>query len=609
MEGSDLPAVAVALEVGRGRSLEPVPFGRSRRSQSVPGATLSLLRDRRFVFLDLDGLDTLADIDLVASEPESDWTRLGLLSTSLRVAVGETSPPVQIPSLQPPFRYDEMGEPKKWTACRVVAQRGQAYSVNIVGVDWVRVSEQPDRLELVATDQGPLPEPVVGSLTRVSPLYTAVLPPLSLGRAASVALIVDDQGAESTIPIDVAGREASVSEPLPDRFVAGGTADVAGDGSPDVALDLVRWRDHRLLAVMDLGLAGTPVAVATGARGNRVPLVPSDTEAEVSFPSRPPAGMELVGLAATFADGRRDITVEPRSTGSPRTAGRCSSTGATRRPCSPRRCTRCCAGAWAPSQGGPAHRLGPRRARGAYGRLVGAWADEDGPRVALRDRSAVRVSRTAVHPSLRPRGTLATRQGARSSAGRPAGGLPPAPRARRQRSRRGDGLRLADYHRLHLPTARPLLDELVGEEKLVEVEVEGWRDRAFLHPEAATPRVDRGTALLSPFDPVVWHRDRARRLFGFHYRIEIYVPEAKRVHGYYVLPFLCNGALVARVDLKADRKAGALLVRAAFHEEGVEPASVAGPLRDELARLAAWLGLDYVIHGDRGTLIRALAAA
>ena len=151
---------------------------------------------------------------------------------------------------------------------------------------------------------------------------------------------------------------------------------------------------------------------------------------------------------------------------------------------------------------------------------------------------------------------------------------------------------LADYFRLPMPQARPLLAELVEAGELVPVEVEGWSEPALAHPEAKRPRRVEGRALLSPFDPIVWFRPRAERLFDFTYRIEIYVPEAKRVHGYYVLPFLLDGELVARVCLKADRKAGALLARASFAEDGVDRPRVAHELAQSLDELASWLDLE-----------------
>ncbi len=173
----------------------------------------------------------------------------------------------------------------------------------------------------------------------------------------------------------------------------------------------------------------------------------------------------------------------------------------------------------------------------------------------------------------------------------------------------GTSADLADYYRLHLPTARPILEELAGDGLLVRAEVPGWRGPTYLHPEAVRARSAAGTALVSPFDPLVWNRDRALRLFDFHYRIEIYVPEPKRTYGYYVLPFLHDGHLVGRVDLKAHRTSGNLEVRSAHHEAGVDPAHVAGPLREELCRVAQWLRLDGIVFADRGSLMPALQRA
>jgi uncharacterized protein YcaQ len=159
---------------------------------------------------------------------------------------------------------------------------------------------------------------------------------------------------------------------------------------------------------------------------------------------------------------------------------------------------------------------------------------------------------------------------------------------------------LADYHRLHTPTARAILADLAAEGAVVPVDVDGWRNSAYLHPEAVLPRRPGGTGLLSPFDSLVWNRDRVERVFGFRYRIEIYVPEDQRQFGYYVLPFLLDGELVARVDLKADRKARRLLVQAAHIESGPEPARVAPALVTELHTMASWLDLDEVVVVDRG---------
>lgn len=167
---------------------------------------------------------------------------------------------------------------------------------------------------------------------------------------------------------------------------------------------------------------------------------------------------------------------------------------------------------------------------------------------------------------------------------------------------------IADYYRLPQKPARELLREFAASGKLEQVEVEGWKGEALLHPEARVPRRSEARALLSPFDSLVWERDRAERLFGFRYRIEIYTPKAKRVFGYYVLPFLLGDALVARVDLKADRQAGQLLVRAAHAEEGVNREEVAAALAEELRSIADWLGLDEVMVSPPGDLAGELGA-
>lgn len=167
---------------------------------------------------------------------------------------------------------------------------------------------------------------------------------------------------------------------------------------------------------------------------------------------------------------------------------------------------------------------------------------------------------------------------------------------------------LADYHRLDIVTARRLVAELAADGALRQVEVQGWRHPAFLHPDAQLARWVRASALLSPFDSLVWERDRTEALFGFRYRIEIYVPADKRVHGYYVLPFLHDGELVARLDLKADRQAGVLRVRGAYAEPGFNEDKSLPTLVERLEELATFLGLDEVQVEPRGDLSSALAA-
>jgi uncharacterized protein YcaQ len=167
---------------------------------------------------------------------------------------------------------------------------------------------------------------------------------------------------------------------------------------------------------------------------------------------------------------------------------------------------------------------------------------------------------------------------------------------------------IADYYRLYIDDTKAALLELADAGEVHPVRVPGWGAVAYLHAEARIPRRIEATALLSPFDPIVWERTRALAMFGFHYRIEIYTPAPQRKFGYYTLPVLVDEALVGRIDLKSDRQNGVLRVQSAWHEEGAPP-GMEERLVPLLRETAAWQGLGDIEVMDRGDAARTLAAA
>ncbi|MEY4321100.1 MAG: hypothetical protein RLZZ471_1041, partial [Actinomycetota bacterium] len=174
----------------------------------------------------------------------------------------------------------------------------------------------------------------------------------------------------------------------------------------------------------------------------------------------------------------------------------------------------------------------------------------------------------------------------------------------------GTAADLADYFRMNGPLAKKLIQELVDDKKLIVSQVEGWKEKAFMLPDTQLPKEKpTGTTLLSPFDPLVWFRPRTERLWDFHYRIEIYTPEPKRVFGYYSLPILWYGQIAGRIDLKNDRQSKTLMVQSAWHEPNIDPEALAKDLGKHLAQAAKWQGCKDIELKKKGNLSAALAKA
>lgn len=166
---------------------------------------------------------------------------------------------------------------------------------------------------------------------------------------------------------------------------------------------------------------------------------------------------------------------------------------------------------------------------------------------------------------------------------------------------------LRDYFRLPVAETKKAIAECIENGDLLSVKVDGWTKTSYIHKSTKLPRKAGGTALLSPFDPICWERDRTERLFNFHYRIEIYTPQPKRKFGYYVLPLLHGEDLCGRVCLKADRESGTLRANAIHHEEMVDPTETAKAMSGELVKMAAWLGLPNIEVKKSGNLAKKLA--